>query len=254
MPPLWGLMPVWLRWTRHGQEVWRSLREKSNQNELRWTASWAISAGWRALTSLPYHGLGRRVVPAAPCPVLLSVRAHPKLAAWITAAKNPSGSNGDWSSTSTKSKILQMKTKLTSTVPQVPHLTSDSELSSSARVGALRSLFLWLRGSAPPWLGPGVPLAKDWVLTANFLDESGVSADEKWINFVFMTLHEVREGKTFLLNYINLKILRLTFDGFYSDVAKYGDNNPDRGYSYMTINTKKQKWRKVLWIKMCNSK
>lgn len=198
MPPLWRLTPVWLSWTRHGQEVWRSLREKSNQNELRWTASWAISAGWGALTSLPYHGLGWRVVPAAACPVLLSVRAHPKLAARITATKNLSGSrrsNGDWSSTSTKLKILQVKMKLTSTVPQVPHLTSDSELSSSARVGALRSLFLWLRGGAPPWLGPVVPLAKDWVLMANFLDASGVSADEKWMNFIFMSIQEVSEEK-----------------------------------------------------------
>lgn len=63
------------------------------------------------------------------------------------------------------------------------YLTSDSELSSSARVGALRSLFLWLSGAPPPWPGPVVPLARDWVLTANFLDASGVSAVEKLIHF-----------------------------------------------------------------------
>lgn len=64
----------------------------------------------------------------------------------------------------------------------VRYLTSDSELSSSANVGALSSLFLWLRGCPPPWLGPMVPLARDCVLTANFLDASGVSAGERlWL-------------------------------------------------------------------------
>lgn len=63
---------------------------------------------------------------------------------------------------------------------RVWYLTSDSELSSSASVGALSSLFLWLRGSTPPWLGPAVPLARDWVLTANFLGASGVSAGERY--------------------------------------------------------------------------
>lgn len=61
---------------------------------------------------------------------------------------------------------------------EVRYLTSDSELSSSASVGALSSLFLWLRGCAPPWLGPTLSPARDWVLTANFLDASGVSAGE----------------------------------------------------------------------------
>lgn len=61
---------------------------------------------------------------------------------------------------------------------QVRCLTSDSELSSSASVGALSSLFLWLRGCAPPWLGPTLSAARDWVLTANFLDASGVSVGE----------------------------------------------------------------------------
>lgn len=175
-------------------------------------SSYFASLSWTRVTCHPCCSVSRPPVS----------QSTPQISRSNQNAKNPCGSsrsNGDWSSTST----LQRKTTLTSTVPQVPQLTSDSELSSSARVGALRSLFLWLRGRAPPWLGPVVPLAKDWVLTA-FLDASGESADEKWMDFIFMSIREVSEGKTFLLSYIHLNISRLTFDGFHSDVAKYGDN------------------------------
>lgn len=108
-------------------------------------------------------------------------------------------------------KPFQKAKRLTSTVSQVTDLTSDSELSSSARVGALRSLFLWLSGAPPPWLGPVVPLAKDWVLTANFLDASGVSAVEKWIHFIFVCQQQEDEcnthtsGKDLLIKYFLLK-------------------------------------------------
>lgn len=50
-------------------------------------------------TSLPYHGLGGRVVPAAPCAILLSIRAHRKSAGEKksqreTEAPLPEGENG----------------------------------------------------------------------------------------------------------------------------------------------------------------
>ncbi|TNN85673.1 hypothetical protein EYF80_003920 [Liparis tanakae] len=63
----------------------------------------------------------------------------------------------------------------------VGDLTSESEVSSSASVGAMSSLFLWPGGWAPSGVGPSrLPLARNWVLTANFLSPSGESAESAY--------------------------------------------------------------------------
>lgn len=61
---------------------------------------------------------------------------------------------------------------------RVRHLTSESEPSSSASVGALSTLFLWLSACPPPWFGPAVLLDSEWVLQVNFLRASGVSVGQ----------------------------------------------------------------------------
>lgn len=122
VPPLWGLSLFRLRWRKHGQEFRRGLTEKSNQNQLRWTASWVIGGSWRALTDLPYHGLRWCGIPAAPCAVLLSVRAHPKLAAWLIDAKHLSCSCRSILKTM---NILQMKTLTKSKEANITSFTGD---------------------------------------------------------------------------------------------------------------------------------